>query len=87
VATKALQSTAQGRGVSDGVFRLLLAVVGATMAIGSGCAVVLAGGWSIGLAPFATLGAWLLVLSAFFERVDGPTRYFGLRMTIRSGQR
>ena len=67
----------------DGVFRLLMAAVGATMAVGSGCA-ILVGGWAFGLVPIAALGAWLLALSAFFDRVDGPIRCLGLRMTIRS---
>lgn len=86
MAAKGLQPAAQGRAPADGAFRLLMAVVGATMAIGSGCAAILVGGWAFGLVPIAALGAWLLVLSAFFDRVDGPIRCLGLRMTIRSGR-
>lgn len=74
----------QRRVETDSILRTLMAVVGVMMIVGSGCAAVLGGEWTFGLVPIAALGAWLLVLSAFFDRVDGPIRCLGIRMTIRS---
>lgn len=53
------------------------------MAIGPGSAAILVGGWAFGLVPFAALGVWLIALSAFYDRIDGPIRCLGLRMTVR----
>ena len=70
---------------ADGVTRLLMAVVGVIMAIAPGSAVVLVGGLAFGLLPFAALGVWLITLSAFYDRIDGPIRCLGLRITVRGG--
>lgn len=73
----------RGRSVADAALRLLMAVVGVVMAIGPGSAAILMGGWAFGLVPIAALGVWLIVLSAFYDRIDGPIRCLGLRMTVR----
>jgi hypothetical protein len=77
----------QTRSKGDGASRLLMAVVGVIMAIGPCSAAVLVGGWAFGLGPIAALGVWLIALSAFYNRIDGPIRCFGLRMTVRRGDR
>lgn len=76
-------SQTQSRSVADDVLRLLMAAVGVVMAIGPGSAAILVGGWAFGLVPIAALGVWLITLSAFYDRIDGPIRCLGLRMTIR----
>jgi hypothetical protein len=60
-----------------------MAAVGVVMAIGPGSAAILVGGWAFGLVPIAALGVWLIALSAFYDRIDGPIRCLGLRMTVR----
>jgi hypothetical protein len=60
-----------------------MAVVGVIMAIGPGGAAVWIGAWAFGLVPIAALGVWLIALSAFYNRIDGPIRCLGLRMTVR----
>jgi Na+(H+)/acetate symporter ActP len=77
----------QTRSAGDGASRLLMAVVGVIMAIGPCSAVVLVGGWAFGLVPIAALGVWLIALSAFYNRIDGPIRCLGMRMTVRGGDR
>jgi hypothetical protein len=83
VSAGSLPSQSRGRSVADDVLRLLMAAVGVVMAIGPGSAVILVGGWAFGLVPFAALGVWLIALSAFYDRIDGPIRCLGLRMTVR----
>lgn len=73
----------QAHSVGDGASRVLMAVVGVIMAIGPCIAAALVGGWAFGLVPIAALGVWLIALSAFFNRIDGPIRCMGFRMTVR----
>lgn len=74
----------QSRSAADGALRFLMAAVGVVMAIGPGSAAILVGGWAFGLVPIAALGVWLIALSAFYDRIDGPIRCLGLRMTVRA---
>lgn len=78
-----IPSQPQSRSATDGALRLLMAAVGVVMAIGPGSAAILVGGWAFGLVPIAALGVWLIALSAFYDRIDGPIRCLGLRMTVR----
>lgn len=78
-----IPSQSQSRSATDGALRLLVAAVGVVMAIGPGSAAILVGGWAFGLVPIAALGVWLIALSAFYDRIDGPIRCLGLRMTVR----
>lgn len=77
----------QTRSAADGALRLLMAIVGVILAIGPGSAAVLAGGWAFGLMPIAALGVWLIALSAFYDRIDGPIRCLGMRLTVRGSER
>lgn len=72
----------KSRFTAEGASRLLMAVVGTIMALGPGAAIVLAEGWAFGLVPFAALGVWLIALSAFYDRVEGPIKCMGFRVTI-----
>lgn len=76
-------SKSQSRSAADGALRLLMAAVGVVMAIGPVSAAIVVGGWAFGLVPIAALGVWLITLSAFYDRIDGPIRCLGLRMTVR----
>jgi len=78
-----VQPRPQTHSAADGALRLLMAVVGVIMAIGPGGAAVWVGAWAFGLVPIAALGVWLIALSAFYNRIDGPIRCLGLRMTVR----
>jgi hypothetical protein len=83
VSAGSVPSQSQSRSAADGALRLLMAAVGVVMAIGPGGAVIVVGGWAFGLVPIAALGVWLIALSAFYDRIDGPIRCLGLRMTVR----
>lgn len=78
-----IQPRPRTRSAADGASHLLMAVVGVIMAIGPGGAAVWIGAWAFGLVPIAALGVWLIALSAFYNRIDGPIRCLGLRMTVR----
>lgn len=71
-----------GGATIDTILRIFMAFVGTSIIGGAALVAVTAGGWAYGLLPMVLVGALLIVLSAFFDRIEGQIRCPGLSIPV-----